>query len=251
MSGHNKWSTIKRKKGANDAKRGAIFTKLIKEITVAVKNGGSDDPNSNPRLRTAVSKARDNNMPMDNIERAIAKASGKVEGVIYEEARYEGFGPGGVAIMVDIITDNKNRTMPEIRTIFGKNGGNMGEAGSVGYMFDKKGVIVIDNDQTTEDDLMEILLDYDVEDIKTEDEGSITVTCAPDSFNDVDDTVRSKNFSTSFSEITFIPQTTVTLDEEKAAKCLKLIELLEEQDDAQNVYSNYEISDEIMEKLQG
>lgn len=251
MSGHSKWSTIKRKKGAADAKRGAIFTKLIKEITVAVKNGGSDDPAANPRLRTAISKARDNNMPLDNIDRAIAKASGKVEGVVYEEARYEGFGPGGVAIMVDVITDNKNRTMPEIRTIFGKNGGNMGESGSVGYMFDKKGLIVVEADQTNEDDLMELLIDFDVEDIKTDDDNTISVTTAPESYNDVNDAVLSKELKTTFSEITFIPQNTVALDEEKAAKCMKLLELLEDQDDVQNVYCNYEISDEIMEKLQG
>ncbi len=250
MSGHNKWSTIKRKKGANDAKRGAIFTKLIKEITIAVKNGGGADPNSNPRLRTAINKARTNNMPVDNIDRAIAKASGKMEGVVYEEARYEGFGPGGVAIMVDVITDNKNRTMPEIRAIFGKNGGTMGEAGSVGYMFDRKGMIILEPGQTNEDELIELLIDFDIEDIKTEADSSINVTITPESFHEVEDVIQKKDYKTSFSEITFIPQNTVSLNEEKAVKCLKLIDLLEEQDDAQNVHSNCEISDEIMEKLQ-
>ena len=195
MSGHNKWSTIKRKKGANDAKRGAIFTKLIREITVAVKNGG-EDLNSNPRLRTAVAKARENNMPMDNIERAILKASGKMEGVVYEEMRYEGYGPGGVAIMVDVITDNKNRTHPEIRTIFGKNGGNLGESGCVGFMFDRKGMIVLDPDQTDEDTVMELTVDYDIEDIKTNDDNSITVITSPEAFNDVNDLISSKNFTT-------------------------------------------------------
>ncbi|HRX15911.1 MAG TPA: YebC/PmpR family DNA-binding transcriptional regulator [Spirochaetota bacterium] len=249
MSGHNKWSTIKRKKGANDAKRGAIFTKLIREITVAVKNGG-EDLNSNPRLRTAVAKARENNMPMDNIERAILKASGKMEGVVYEEMRYEGYGPGGVALMVDVITDNKNRTHPEIRTIFGKNGGNLGESGCVGFMFDRKGMIIIDPDQTDEDTVMELTVDYDIEDIKVNDDNSITIITSPESFNDVNDLITSKSFSTSFNEITFIPQTTVDLDEKKAEQCMRLVELLEDHDDIQNVYGNYEISDEIMEKIQ-
>lgn len=250
MSGHSKWSTIKRKKGANDAKRGAIFTKLIREITVAVKNGG-EDPESNPRLRIAMTKARQNNMPADNIERAILKASGKMEGVVYEEVRYEGYGPGGVAIMVDVITDNKNRTHPEIRTIFGKNGGNLGEAGCVAFMFDKKGVITIAENQTTEDDLMELLIDFDVEEIEKNDDDTITVTSSPDSYNDITDIISEKGFETVESEVTYVPQTTVNLDEKKAEQCIKLVDLLEDHDDIQNVYGNYDISDEIMEKLQG
>ncbi|MDA3899854.1 MAG: YebC/PmpR family DNA-binding transcriptional regulator [Spirochaetes bacterium] len=249
MSGHNKWSTIKRKKGAIDAKRGAIFTKLIREITVSVKNGG-EDPASNPRLRTAIAKARENNMPMDNIERAVLKASGKMEGVVYEEMRYEGYGPGGVALMVDVITDNKNRTYPEIRTIFGKNGGNLGESGCVNFLFDKKGIIVIEPGQTDEDTIMEMIVDYDVEDIINNDDDTITITIASDSYNDVNELINSKEFKTSFSEITYIPQTTVELDEKKAEQCLRLVDLLEDHDDIQNVYGNYEISDEIIEKLQ-
>ncbi|MBN1501320.1 MAG: YebC/PmpR family DNA-binding transcriptional regulator [Spirochaetes bacterium] len=251
MSGHNKWSTIKRKKGANDAKRGAIFTKIIREITVSVKNGGGDDPNSNPRLRTAIIKAKENNMPLDNIERAIAKAAGKLDGVVYEEIRYEGYAPGGTALMVDVITDNRNRTFPEIRTIFGKNGGNLGESGCVAFMFDKKGSILIEPEQTTEDDLMEILLDFDVDEIETNDDGSISVTCSPDCFNDVNDAISAKGFKTSNSEITYIPQTTVELDEKRAEQCLRLVEALEDHDDVQNVYGNYDISDEILDKLQG
>ncbi len=246
MSGHSKWSTIKRKKGALDAKRGAIFTKLIREITVAAKNG--DDPESNPSLRTAVLKAKTQNMPNDNIERAIKKGSGNLDGVVYEEVRYEGYGPGGVAIMVDCLTDNKNRTTPEIKTIFGKNGGNLGETGSVNYLFDKKGVVVIEQGQTTEDDVMELLIDFDIEDIKTED-GSIEVTTSPESFNEVSDVLMKKEYKLNVNEISMIPKTTTPLDEKKATQCLRIIELLEDHDDAQDVYSNYDISDEIMIKI--
>ena len=249
MSGHNKWSTIHRKKAVVDAKRGAAFTKIIREIMVAVRSSG-DDPNANPRLRTAIMKAKEVNMPIDNIDRAIAKAAGKLEGQVFEEGRYEGYGPGGVAVMVDIITDNKNRTMPEIRTIFSRHGGNMGESGCVGFMFDKRGVITIEPDQTNEDAMIELLLDYDVDDIKTED-GSIIINMKPESFDKVYEVINGKNLKTSFAEVTYIPQSTVSLDEKKADQCLRMIEALEDYDDVQNVYANHEISDEIMEKLQG
>ncbi len=247
MSGHNKWSTIKRKKGAVDAKRGALFTKLIREITIAAKSGG-EDVESNPRLRTAVMKAKASNMPNDNIERAIKKGSGSLDGVVYEEVRYEGYGPGGVAIMVDCITDNKNRTTPEIRTIFGKNGGNLGETGSVSYLFEKKGMIVIEGGKVSEDEVMEMLLDYDVEDIKTE-EGNIVITTGPDGYNEISDFLMKKDYSFIMNELTYVPMTTVALDEKRAQQCLRIMELLEDQDDAQEVYSNYDISDEIMAKL--
>jgi YebC/PmpR family DNA-binding regulatory protein len=249
MSGHNKWSTIKRKKAVVDAKRGAAFTKIIREIMISVKNGG-DDPNANPRLRTAIMKAKEANMPVDNMERAIAKAAGKLEGQTFEEGRYEGYGPGGVAVMVDIITDNKNRTMPEIRTIFTKHGGNLGESGCVGFMFDKRGIITIEPGQTDEDSVIEFLLDFDVDDVKTED-GSITISMKPESLNAVYEAVKAKNLNTSFAEVTYIPQTTISLDEKKADLCLRMIDAFEDHDDVQNVYSNYEISDEIMAKLQG
>jgi YebC/PmpR family DNA-binding regulatory protein len=249
MSGHNKWSTIKRKKAVVDAKRGAAFTKIIREIMVAVRNGG-DDQNANPRLRTAIAKAKEVNMPIDNIERAVAKAAGKLEGQTFEEGRYEGYGPGGVAIMVDIITDNKNRTMPEIRTIFSRNGGNLGESGCVGFMFEKKGMINIEPGQITEDEVIELLLDYDVEDVKTE-EGSIIVSTKPEGFNTVYEAIIAKKLKTSFAEITLIPQSTISLDEKRAEQCLRLVDQLEDQDDVQNVYSNYDISDEILAKLQG
>ncbi len=247
MSGHSKWSTIKRKKGAADAKRGALFTKLIREITVAAKEGGGDIE-SNPRLRTAVMKARANNMPNDNIERGIKKGTGDLDGVSYEEIRYEGYGPGGVAIMVDCLTDNKNRTMPEVRTAFNKNGGNLGETGSVNYLFDRKGLFIIEEGQVSEDDVYELLIDFDIEDIKSED-NNIVVTTSPQGFNEVSDFLLSKELKLVMNEITFIPKTTVELDEKKAEQCIKLINLLDDLDDTQNVYSNYDISDEIMMKL--
>jgi len=247
MSGHSKWSTIKRKKGVTDAKRGALFTKFIREITVAARAGG-EDLDSNPRLRTAVLKAKANNMPNDNIDRAIKKGIGNVEGVVYEEVRYEGYGPGGVAIMVDCITDNKNRTTPEIRSIFGKNGGNLGETGSVNYLFDKKGVFVIEGGKVTEDEVMEMLLDFDVEDVKS-DEGNIEIITSPDGYVQVSDFLSKKDFNLLVNQLTYVPKTTVPLDEKRATQCLRIMELLEEQDDAQEVYSNYDISDEIMAKL--
>ncbi len=248
MSGHSKWSTIKRKKGALDAKRGALFTKIIREITVAARAGG-DDLESNARLRTAVAKAKASNMPSDNIDRAIKKGTGTLEGVVYEEVRYEGYGPGGVAILLDCLTDNKNRTTPEIRTIFGKNGGNLGDTGSVSYLFEKKGMIVLEGDgAVSEDDIIELLLDYDVEDIKTED-GSIIVTTSPEAYRDASDALMKNNYTINMNEMTYVPLTNVVLDEQKAAQCLKIIELLEDHDDVQEVYSNYDISDEIMAKL--
>lgn len=247
MSGHNKWSTIKRKKGAVDAKRGALFTKLIKEITVAARTGGADI-DANPRLRTAVLKAKAANMPNDNIDRAINKGAGNLEGVTYEEIRYEGYGPGGVAIMVDCLTDNRNRTTPEIRTIFSKNGGNLGETGSVGYLFDKKGLFVIEGKGVTEDEVIELLMEYDVDDVRSED-GNIIVTTTPDGYYTVSDVLGKKGYNLLENQLGYIPQTTVTLDEKKAGQCLRITELLEDHDDVQQVYSNFDIPDEIMAKL--
>ncbi|MFC1670086.1 YebC/PmpR family DNA-binding transcriptional regulator [Spirochaetota bacterium] len=246
MSGHSKWSTIKRKKGAQDAKRGAIFTKIIREITIAAKDGG--DADSNPKLRTAVLKAKANNMPNDNIERAIKKGTGNLDGVVYEEITYEGYGPGGVAIMIDSLTDNKNRTTPEIKISFSKHGGNLGETGCVNYLFDRKGLIIIEEGQTTEDDIMELLIEYDVEDIKTE-EGNVVVTTTPEGYNEITNILIDKNYKFALNEITFIPKSQVTLDEKNGAKCLNLIETLEDLDDTQNVYSNYDIPDDIMIKI--
>lgn len=247
MSGHSKWATIKRKKGAVDAKRGALFTKIIREITVAAKNGG-DDINSNPRLRTAVAKAKANNMPNDNIERAIKKGTGTLEGVTYEEIQYEGYGPGGVAILVNCLTENRNRTTAEVRATFSKNGGNLGETGCVSYLFERKGMMVIEAGQATEDAIIELLMDYNIEDIKTEDE-NITIVTPPEGYNEAHDVLSEKGYRLIIDDITFLPHTTVSLDEKKAAQCLRLIETLEDLDDVQNVYSNYDISDELMEKI--
>ena len=247
MSGHSKWATIKRKKGALDAKRGAIFTKIIREITVAARNGG-DDVNANPRLRTAVAKAKANNMPNDNIDRAIKKGMGTLEGVTYEEIQYEGYGPGGVAIMVYCLTDNRNRTTSEVRAAFTKHGGNLGESGSVAYLFDRKGMMVLETGQTTEDALIELLMDKNIEDVKTED-GTIQVVTPPEGYNEVHDVLVNKKYRLILDEITFFPQTSVPLDEKKGSQCLRLIESLEDLDDVQNVYSNYDISDDIMMKI--
>ena len=247
MSGHSKWSTIKRKKGAADAKRGAIFTKIIKEITVAARIGGPD-PAGNPRLRIAINKAKENNMPNDNIERGIKKGSGDLEGVVYEEVRYEGYGAGGVAVMADCLTDNRNRTTPEIRKIFSKCGGNMGESGSVAYLFDYKGMIIIEGGQASEDDIIELLIEHDVEDVKAED-GNITVTTSSESFSNVLELLKSKNLKIAYNEVTYIPKISVALDEQKASQCMRLVQQLEDQDDVQNVYSNFDISDDIMAKI--
>ncbi len=247
MSGHSKWATIKRKKAVVDSKRGAIFTKIIREITVAARSGG-EDINANPRLRTAVLKAKENNMPNENIERAIKKGTGALEGVTYDEVTYEGYGPGGVAIMVDCLTDNKKRTAPELRAIFSKNGGNLGESGCVSYLFSRKGMIIIEAGQVTEEEVLELVLEFDVEDVKSED-GNIVVTTSPESYQQVFDVLHKKNLKMLLNEITFIPQTTVQLDEKKAEQCLRLVEALEDQDDVQHVYSNYDIPDEIMAKI--
>ncbi|TFH38820.1 MAG: YebC/PmpR family DNA-binding transcriptional regulator [Chrysiogenales bacterium] len=247
MSGHSKWATIKRKKGAVDAKRGALFTKIIREITVAAKAGG-DDLNANPRLRTAVAKAKANNMPNDNVERAIKKGTGTLDGVVYEEIQYEGYGPGGVAILVNCLTDNRNRTTAEVRATFSKNGGNLGETGCVAYLFERKGMMVLEAGQATEDEIIELLMDYNIEDIRTEDD-TIQVVTPPEGYNTVHDVISEKGYRMVVDEITFLPQTTVSLDEKKASQCLRLIETLEDLDDIQDVYSNYDISDDLMMKI--
>ncbi len=247
MSGHSKWATIKRKKAATDSKRGALFTKIIREITVAAKSGG-DDVNSNPRLKNAVQKAKENNMPSDNIDRAIKKGMGTMDGVVYDEITYEGYGPGGVAIMVECLTDNKKRTAPELRTIFAKHGGNLGESGCVSYLFDRKGLIIIEAGQTNEDTVMELVLDLGAEDVKSED-GNIVVITGPESYQAVLDLVRGKSWKLVTNEISLIAKTTVPLDDKKAEQCLKLLELLEDQDDVQHVYSNYEIPDDVMARI--
>jgi YebC/PmpR family DNA-binding regulatory protein len=248
MSGHSKWSTIKHKKGAADAKRGKIFTKLIKEITVAARMGGGD-VDANPRLRTAVAGAKAQNMPQDNIQRAIKKGTGDLEGVNYEEITYEGYGPGGAAILIESMTDNKNRTVGEVRAILGKNGGNMGESGCVGYMFEKKGLIIVPGDAMDEDALMELALDAGADDLQSV-EGHFEIITAKENFNAVHTTLEEKAIPMEAAELTAIPSNTVPVDEKNGKALLRLMDLLEDHDDVQKVYSNFDISEEVMAAIE-
>jgi YebC/PmpR family DNA-binding regulatory protein len=248
MSGHSKWSTIKRKKGAIDSKRGKIFTKLIKEITLAARLGGGDIE-GNARLRSAVLAAKEENMPKENIDRAIKKGTGELGGgVAYEEITYEGYGPAGVAVIVEVMTDNKNRTVAEIRHIFSKHGGNLGENGCVAWMFDKKGSMVLDKKTATEDALMEIALEAGAEDVR--DQGSEwEIVTEPAAFEAVKKAIDQKGWKYLEARVGMIPQNTIRLEAGKAEQMLKLMEKLEDNDDVQNVYANFDISDEVMEKL--
>ncbi|MBO5137183.1 MAG: YebC/PmpR family DNA-binding transcriptional regulator [Spirochaetaceae bacterium] len=236
MSGHSKWATIKHAKGAADAKRGQLFTKFIKEISIAARMGGGD-PNSNPRLRTAILKARAANMPKDNIERAIKKGTGELGGAVYEEKLYEGYGPGGVAILVEVLTDNNNRAAANVRNIFGKSGGNLGATGSVSYMFNRKGVIEYDAEVVNEDEVMEAALEAGAEDIVNED-GIVTVTTDPSTFESVLEALQEKGYESVSAEVAMVPDMYSAVDVETATKLQKLIDRLEEDDDVQNVYSN-------------
>ena len=248
MSGHSKWSTIKRKKGAIDSKRGKIFTKLIKEITLAARLGGGDIE-GNARLRSAVLAAKEENMPKDNIDRAIKKGTGELGGgVAYEEITYEGDGPAGVAVIVEVMTDNKNRTVAEIRHIFSKHGGNLGENGCVAWMFDKKGSIVFDKKAVDEDALMETVLEAGADDIRDQ-ETEWEVITDPLSFESVKKAIDRKGWKYLDSRVGLIPQNTIKLEGGKAEQMMKLMERLEDNDDVQNVYANFDISDEVMEKL--
>jgi YebC/PmpR family DNA-binding regulatory protein len=241
MSGHSKWATTKHKKFALDAKRGKIFTRLIKEISVAARSGG--DPDSNARLRTAVLAAKAENMPADNIKRAIQRGTGELEGVNYEEITFEGYGPGGVAIIVEALTDNRNRAVSEIRHTLAKNGGNLGEAGSVRFMFSKKGLIAIAKDAATEEQLMNIVLEHGGEDLS--DEGDTwEITTDPGSLETVLDAVRAANIPTEANEVTMIASTYTKLEGQPATQMVRLIDALEDLDDVQNVYSNFETDDE-------
>ena len=247
MSGHSKWSSIKHKKGAKDAKRGKIFTKLIKEITVAARLGGGDIK-FNPRLRTAVLTARQNSMPADNIDRAIKKGTGELEGVAYEEVTYEGYGPGGVAILVQTLTDNRVRTVAEIRSALTKHGGNMGAAGSVGYIFTKRGLIAIERKGIDEDQVMEAALEAGAEDVR-EAGDLLEVLTTPETFDDVREALAKANIAPASAEITMIPSSTVTVTGQNAQTLLKLLELLEDNDDVQSVSSNMDIAAEELEAL--
>jgi YebC/PmpR family DNA-binding regulatory protein len=248
MSGHSKWSTIKRKKGAIDAKRGKSFTKIIKEITLAARLGGGDIE-GNSRLRQAVMLAKEENMPKDNIDRAIKKGTGELAGgAAYEEITYEGYGPGGVAVLVEVMTDNKNRTVAEIRHNFSKHGGNLGENGCVSWMFEKKGSIVIDKKSIDEDSLMELVLEAGAEDVQVE-ESEYQVITPLDSFEVVKKAIESRKIKCLEAKITMLAQNTVKLEEGKADQMLKLMEKMEDNDDVQNVYANFDIADDVMEKL--
>ena len=247
MSGHSKWATIKHKKGALDAKRGAIFTKVIKEITVAAKNGGGN-PDANPRLRTALVKAKECNMPADNIDRAIKKGTGELPGVVYEEQTYEGYGPAGVAILIEALTDNKNRTTSEIRNILEKKGGSMSGAGSVAWQFQKKGLIVVKKAEVDEEKLMGIALDAGASDFIVEKEHFEIVT-EPQDFENVKKAIVDAKIATESAENTRIPSATVKLGLNEAKTALALIEALEDHDDVQNVYSNIDVSDEVLQQL--
>ena len=243
MSGHSKWATIKHKKGALDAKRGKIFTRLIREITMASRGGG--DPDGNPRLRTAILAAKAENMPQENIKRAIQRGTGELEGVSYEEITYEGYGPGGVALIVDVLTDNKNRAVSEIRHAFSKNGGNLGESNSVSWMFSKKGVIVIAKSAASEDKLTEIILEAGGEDLSDEGE-NWEVLCDPKDFEAVTNALKAANITPEHAEITKIASTYTKLEGSQANAMIRLLETLEDLDDTQNVYSNFDMDEATM-----
>jgi YebC/PmpR family DNA-binding regulatory protein len=248
VSGHSKWSTIKRKKGALDAKRGKIFTRLIKEITVAARMGGGD-ADGNPRLRAAIASAKTENMPKDNIERAIKKGTGELEGAVYEEITYEGYGPGGVAILVDCMTDNKNRTVADIRHYFSKSGGNLGESGCVSWMFNKKGTILVDKETIDEEELMDKALEAGAEDVIEED-NVFQVETSPDDFEAVREALEADGVNFIEASVAMVPQNIVDITDEKTARqILMLLENLEDHDDVQNVYANFDIPDEIMETV--
>ncbi|NQV03949.1 MAG: YebC/PmpR family DNA-binding transcriptional regulator [Candidatus Omnitrophica bacterium] len=244
MSGHSKWASIKHKKAATDSKRGKIFTKLIKEITIAARRGGGD-PEKNPRLRTAIDRAKQANMPADNIDRAVKKGTGELEGVTYEEFTMEGYGPGGVAIIVEIVTDNKNRTAADIRNIFSKKNGNIAGAGSVSWIFEKKGYIEVDKSSASEDDVMSVVLEAGAQDMQAEDD-VYSITTDPKDFEPVRKALNEKGIKPKGAEITMLPKSTVKLAGDDAKQILALVEALEDSDDVQNVYANLDIPDEVI-----
>lgn len=247
MSGHSKWSSIKHKKGAADAKRGKVFTKLIREITVAARMGGGDQ-DGNPRLRAAVAAAKAENMPKENIERGIKKGTGELEGVSYEEANYEGYGPGGVAVLVDCLTDNKNRSVADVKHSFERHGGNLGEPGCVAWIFDQKGLIVCEKNKVDEDLLLDIVLEAGAEDVK-EGDTDFDIITAPSDFESVKEAIDEQGFPYSLAEITKIPKNTIEVEGKKAEQLVKLMQDLEDNDDVSHVYANFDISDKILEKL--
>jgi YebC/PmpR family DNA-binding regulatory protein len=249
VSGHSKWATIKRKKAKVDAQRGKIFTKLIREILTSAREGGGDLEN-NARLRTAVQSARENNMPYENIERAIKRGTGELDGVSYETATFEGYAPGGIAILVTTLTDNRNRTSSEIRHLFTRHGGHMTEPNSVSYMFEKKGVIVVDAAQASEDRLLEIALENGADDVRSEG-GSFEIVCPPDAFEALRAKLQETKIAYQMAELALYPKTAVKVDRDAAVKVLKLVSSLEDLDDVQNVAGNFDISDDILKSIEG
>ena len=247
MSGHSKWSTIKHKKGAADAKRGKIFTRIIKEMTIAARLGGGD-PDGNPRLRAAIAEAKANNMPKDNIDRAVKRGTGELDGLTYEEITYEGYGPGGVAIMVEALTDNSNRTTPEIRHTFEKYGGNFGTPGSVRFQFDRKGYFAVEKSAVSEDKLMEVALEAGADHLQTEDADVFEIYTSPEAFEQVREALEKNKIATVEAKLGQIPSTYVKLDEQKAKQMMKLMEMLDDHDDVQNVWSNFDIPEEMLEE---
>src|SRR5437870_10661735 len=241
MSGHSKWHSIKHKKGALDAKRGKLFTKFIKELTVAARTGGGD-PDANARLRKAIADAKAGNMPNDTIDRAIRRGTGEEEGVNYEEITYEGYGPGGVALLIEAVTDNRNRTVAEIRHIFSKNGGNLGEAGSVGWLFDKKGYIVVDKTAKPEEELFDIAIEAGADDLR-DDEDNFEIITSPENFDAVHGAIKSAGIEPQVAEISMVPQNYVKLEGSNAQQMLRLMEALEDHDDVQKVHANFDISE--------
>lgn len=248
MSGHSKWATIKHKKAANDSKKGKIWSKVAKEITIAVREGTSTDPSMNAKLRVVIMKAKAANMPNDNIERAIKKGSGEGAEVL-EEISYEGYGPGGVAIMVETNTDNRNRTAAEIRALFSKNGGNMGEEGCVGWQFKKRSIVIIPDDVITEDDLMELILDADVDDIENDD-GMFTITASMESLTTIVDALKTKNIDPVNAEVVRIADNNMSIQKDEAKRVLRLIGLFEDHDDVVSVATNLELTDEIIAEVE-
>ncbi len=249
MSGHSKWASIKHKKAATDAKRGKVFTKVIKEITVAARQGGGN-PDANPRLRLAVLKAKEANMPKDNIEKAIKKGTGELPGVVYEEIVYEGYGPNGVALLIEVLTDNKNRAAAEVRSILSKKGGNMAGQGSVNWQFAQKGIIVVSKDKIAEDKLMNIILENGAEDMVTQD-SNFEITTGLKEYEQVRKAVEDSGITPDSAEITMVPNSTVKVDDKETARqILTLINFLEDNDDVQNVYANFDIPDDILSELE-
>jgi YebC/PmpR family DNA-binding regulatory protein len=247
MSGHSRWSQIKRKKGKTDVQRGKLFSKILREITVAARNGGGD-PKANMRLKAAIESAKEANMPQENIKRAIQKGTGELPGESYEEITYEGYAHGGVALLVKVLTDNRNRTAPEIRHVFEKHGGNMGASGSVAWMFERKGIILVEADKVSEDDLLAVALDAGASDMRRV-EKAFEITTAPAEMDAVRSQLAAKRVPIVESEVTFVPQSTVRVEGKDAPQVLRLVEALEELDDVQAVYANYDIPDDVIEAI--